>query len=187
MMQHRGQSKAQWSAVLAVTSVLLFQSASARADSPVAGSEVVVHALALVDVPYRYGGRTPAGFDCSGFVGYVFSESLGLALPRRAEDISRIGRTREKADLTPGDLVFFNTLGHRFSHVGIYVGDGQFVHAPARRGRVRIERLGDPYWTARYNGARRVDGGGPAPATSPTAYSVFGAGGDAATDQRITP
>jgi len=186
-MQHRGQSNAQWGAVLAVASLLLLQSAGARTESPEASSEVVVHALGLVDVPYRYGGRTPAGFDCSGFVGYVFSESVGLNLPRRAEDISRLGQTRDERDLTPGDLVFFNTLGRRFSHVGIYIGDGLFVHAPARRGRVRVERLGDPYWTKRYNGARRVDGVVPSQAMSSGVYPVFGAGADADTEFRITP
>lgn len=122
-------------------------------DAP--GSEVVVSALALIGSPYRYGGRTPAGFDCSGFVGYVYGETLGVELPRRSEEMVRAGTELSREALTPGDLVFFNTLGRRYSHVGIFVGEGRFVHAPARGGRVRVERLADPYWSARYNGARR--------------------------------
>jgi len=128
------------------------------ADVTASGAaEVVVSALALLGSPYRYGGRTPAGFDCSGFVGYVYGEALGVTLPRRSEDIVRVGTELSRDALVPGDLVFFNTLGRRYSHVGIYIGDGRFVHAPARGGRVRVERLADPYWSARYNGARRPD------------------------------
>lgn len=127
------------------------------ADVAATGADVVVGALALLGTPYRYGGRTPAGFDCSGFVGYVYGETRGLTLPRRSEDIVRMGAELSRDALAPGDLVFFNTLGRRYSHVGIFIGDGRFVHAPARGGRVRIERLADPYWTARYNGARRPE------------------------------
>lgn len=128
------------------------------ADSGAAvGADVVVSALALLGSPYRYGGRTPAGFDCSGFVGYVYGETLGVTLPRRSEEIGRVGTELKREALVPGDLVFFNTLGRRYSHVGIFIGDGRFVHAPARGGRVRVERLADPYWNARYNGARRPD------------------------------
>lgn len=133
--------------------------ATADATAP-AGADVVVSALALLGSPYRYGGRTPAGFDCSGFVGYVYGETLGVALPRRSEEIVRVGTELHRDALVPGDLVFFNTLGRRYSHVGIFIGDGRFVHAPARGGRVRVERLADPYWSARYNGARRPDAGG---------------------------
>jgi len=134
------------------------QTGAGTADTTApAGADVVVSALALLGSPYRYGGRTPAGFDCSGFVGYVYGETLGLTLPRRSEDIGRVGAELPRDALLPGDLVFFNTLGRRYSHVGIFIGDGRFVHAPARGGRVRVERLTDPYWTARYNGARRPD------------------------------
>jgi len=134
------------------------QAGGGSADAAASGgAEVVVSALALLGSPYRYGGRTPAGFDCSGFVGYVYGETLGLTLPRRSEDIGRVGAELPRDALLPGDLVFFNTLGRRYSHVGIFIGDGRFVHAPARGGRVRVERLTDPYWTARYNGARRPD------------------------------
>jgi len=126
------------------------------ASEPLA-TELVVRALALIDTPYRYGGRTPSGFDCSGFVGHVFSESAGLELPRRSEEMNRLGAAVSQSELEAGDLVFFNTLGRRYSHVGLYLGDDRFVHAPARGGRVRIERMTDAYWRARYNGARRLD------------------------------
>lgn len=119
--------------------------------------DVVVGALALIGSPYRYGGRTPDGFDCSGFVAYVYGATLGVVLPRRSEEMVRVGTVQTREALMPGDLVFFNTLGRRYSHVGIFIGDGRFVHAPARGGRVRVERLSDPYWNARYNGARRPD------------------------------
>jgi len=119
------------------------------------GADVVLQALALLDTPYRYGGRSPDGFDCSGLVSYVYGQATGLVLPRRSEDMSRVGAELERNALAPGDLVFFNTLGRRYSHVGIYIGEGSFIHAPARRGRVRVERL-DAYWLARYNGARRL-------------------------------
>lgn len=121
------------------------------------GADIAVRALAHLGVPYRYGGDDPTrGFDCSGLVRYVFLDALGLALPRRSHEIVRSGFAVERERLQPGDLVFFNTLGRAFSHVGIYVGDGRFVHAPARRGQVRVDGLDDPYWAARFNGARRV-------------------------------
>lgn len=131
--------------------------ALAQPASESLAAELVVRALALIDTPYRYGGRTPSGFDCSGFVGHVFSESAGLALPRRSEEMNRLGAAVSRSELEAGDLVFFNTLGRRYSHVGLYLGDDRFVHAPARGGRVRIERMTDAYWQARYNGARRLD------------------------------
>lgn len=194
-MQGRGESKCQLRAILAVALALSFPATHAQTTAQASGAEIAVRALALVDVPYRYGGRTPAGFDCSGYVGYVYSESAGLALPRRAEDIGRVGAKLERAELAPGDLVFFNTLGRRFSHVGIYVGDGQFVHAPARRGRVRVERLDDSYWRARYNGARRIDGVEPSQVASraassafgPSSVSAFGPAAEEGVELRITP
>lgn len=138
--------------VLALPAAASAQPEPARIDA----ADIVVRALAQLDVPYRYGGRSPAGFDCSGLVGYVVSESAGLILPRRSEDLARIGDPVDRDELAAGDLVFFNTLGRRYSHVGIYLGEGRFVHAPARSGRVRVERLAERYWTARYNGARRI-------------------------------
>lgn len=147
-----------WLSVVALISVGPQHSVAAAetGDAPSLISELVLRALALVNVPYRYGGSTPAGFDCSGFVGYVYGETVGVTLPRRSEEIGRLGNALPRDGLAAGDLVFFNTLGRPYSHVGIYVGDDRFVHAPARRGRVRVERLSEPYWVARYNGARRV-------------------------------
>ena len=121
-------------------------------------AELVLGAIGLIGTPYRHGGERPdSGFDCSGLVRYVARDALGVELPRQAEAISRVGVEVGPRQLRPGDLVFFNTLGRPYSHVGLYVGDGQFVHAPARRGRVRLERLTLPYWAARYDGARRLD------------------------------
>lgn len=147
-----------WLLVIALFSVSPQRAtAAAETDDPSSlNSEFVLRALALVDVPYRYGGRTPAGFDCSGFVGYVYGQTVGVALPRRSEEIGRLGYALSRHALAAGDLVFFNTLGRPYSHVGIYLGDDRFVHAPTRRGRVRVERLSESYWVARYNGARRL-------------------------------
>ncbi len=160
-----------------------------RAQTAVEDSaaDLVLRALALLETPYRPGGRTPTGFDCSGFVGYVFSEAVGVVLPRRSEDIGRIGERLSLNDLAAGDLVFFNTLGRRYSHVGIYIGGDHFVHAPTRGGRVRVERLSDPYWTARYNGARRVDRRSRAPSGFSAAASVGSTTGDIGLDLRVTP
>jgi len=185
-MQGRKESKGGWRACVGLALLLAVHAAPAQPTTD-SGAEIVVHALGLVDVPYRYGGRTPAGFDCSGFVGYVFSQSAGLALPRRADEMGRMGETLAKSDLAPGDLVFFNTLGRGYSHVGIYVGEGQFVHAPARRGRVRVDRLSDPYWTARYNGARRLSGVVSPQVATAAAAPAAGAAGDGLWDSRVTP
>jgi len=126
-------------------------------------AEVVLRALSLLGVNYRFGGNTPdTGLDCSGLVRFVFHETLGMPLPRRSEEISRVGSVIPARDLQPGDLVFFNTLRRAFSHVGIYIGNNQFVHAPATGKSVRIENLGADYWTRRFNGARRLlDGNEP--------------------------
>lgn len=127
------------------------------ATTPSDGAEVVMHALGFLGVPYRMGGDDPArGFDCSGLVRHVFGLALGLDLPRRSESMSERGRSVATETLEPGDLLFFNTLGTPFSHVALYIGEGRFVHAPARGGQVRIESMQLPYWRARYNGARRL-------------------------------
>jgi cell wall-associated NlpC family hydrolase len=112
-------------------------------------------ALGLTGTPYRTGGTSPAGFDCSGFVWYVFDRQ-GVELPRTVAAQFHAGRAVRRARLQPGDLVFFDTEGRPASHVGILVGDDEFVHAPSSRGRVRVERLTSPYWARRYVGARRV-------------------------------
>jgi hypothetical protein len=122
-----------------------------------AGAEVVLRALSLLGVNYRFGGNTPdSGLDCSGLVRFVFHETLGMPLPRRSEDISRVGNVISTRELQPGDLVFFNTLRRAFSHVGIYIGNNQFVHAPATGKSIRVESLASDYWVRRFNGARRI-------------------------------
>jgi len=121
--------------------------------------ELVMRALSLIGANYHRGGESPeSGFDCSGLVRHVFREALGLKLPRTSRDISRLGTDVSNADLKPGDLVFFNTLRRGFSHVGIYLGDNRFVHAPASGGEVRVEDMRVNYWARRFNGARRIAG-----------------------------
>lgn len=115
-------------------------------------------ALSYIGVRYRYGGNTPErGFDCSGLVRWVYNRTWGVMLPRRANEIAKVGTEVPKEQLKPGDLVFFNTLRRAFSHVGIYLGDGEFLHAPRRGAKVRVEKLDDAYWAKRWNGARRLD------------------------------
>lgn len=114
-------------------------------------------ALGLVGIRYRRGGSSvETGFDCSGYVGYVFREHLGLELPRTTYEIARLGSKIVPEDLKPGDLVFFNTMRHAFSHVGIYLGDNRFVHSPRPGKAVRVEDMRESYWIRRYNGARRL-------------------------------
>ena len=133
----------------------LSQDAMANAGS----AELVLNAISLVGVPYRFGGSDPAtGLDCSGLVHFVVRNVLGVQLPRQSEAMSQTGISVQRQQLQPGDLVFFNTLGRPFSHVGVYLGDEQFVHAPALRGRVRVETMTQTYWARRYSGARRLDG-----------------------------
>lgn len=125
-----------------------------------AASELVLSAMNFLGVPYRRGGNTAdEGFDCSGFTRHIFENSLGLVLPRRADDQASAPGVLpiRREELKPGDLVFFNTLRRTFSHVGIYVGDGKFIHAPRPGGAVRIEDLRVAYWSHRFTGARRVD------------------------------
>jgi cell wall-associated NlpC family hydrolase len=116
-------------------------------------------ALDLVGIRYRRGGTSEeTGFDCSGFVGYVFKEKLGLLLPRTSREISKVGEEVPKSELEPGDLVFFKTMRQTFSHVGIYLGNNQFVHAPRTGQSIRVEDMRQSYWARRYNGARRIEG-----------------------------
>jgi cell wall-associated NlpC family hydrolase len=117
-----------------------------------------MRALAQLGVRYRFGGNSPeTGFDCSGFVRWVFRDHDTLALPRSSHDMARFDAPSvDPAALAPGDLVFFRIRGNRVSHVGIYIGDGRFVHAPSRGGAVRVDRLDDRYWKRRWAGAKRV-------------------------------
>ena len=116
---------------------------------------VISLALSLQGTPYRNGGSDPSGFDCSGFVQWVFAQR-GLALPREVKDQYRVGSEIDNDDILPGDLVFFETISSGASHVGIALGGGEFVHAPSSRGVVRIERYTSRYWADRWVGARRV-------------------------------
>jgi cell wall-associated NlpC family hydrolase len=135
-------------------------------------SELVLRAMTLLGINYKFGGNTPeTGFDCSGFVRYVFKEAFGLALPRRAEEISQKGQRIGVEQLVPGDLVFFNTLKRTFSHVGIYIGNNQFVHAPSSGGTVKVENIDKSYWQTRFDGARRLITG-EAPASASTSTSA---------------
>lgn len=123
-------------------------------------SELVMQAMNFLGVPYRRGGNTvEQGFDCSGFTRFVFENSLGLVLPRRADEQAQVGSllSVKREELKPGDLVFFNTMRRAFSHVGIYVGEGKFIHAPRSGGEVRVEDMRQAYWAKRFNGARRAD------------------------------
>jgi len=120
-------------------------------------NDLVMYALSLADTPYRYGGNSAeGGFDCSGYVGHVFKHELNISLPRTSREISRIGDPIEQSELRPGDLVFYNTLRQPFSHVGIYIGDGKFVHSPKSGDRIRVEPMHYAYWKSRFNGARRI-------------------------------
>ena len=120
-------------------------------------SDLVVTAMGFLGVPYRRGGTSAeTGFDCSGFVRNIYQQSLGLLLPRQASEQAASTEKIDKKDLQPGDLVFFNTMRRAFSHVGIYVGDGKFIHSPRSGGKVRVEDMQESYWQKRFNGARRV-------------------------------
>lgn len=120
--------------------------------------EVLMQALSLTGIQYKYGGKSPdTGFDCSGFVRYVFSQATKITLPPTARAISQMGKTVKKEELQPGDLVFFNTLKSAFSHVGIYMGNNKFIHSPSSGGKVRVENMDNTYWKKRFNGAQRIE------------------------------
>jgi cell wall-associated NlpC family hydrolase len=147
---------------LLLLALLLGACSSVKKDARPAGSHapsgsLTSYALSLVGVPYKYGGNSPdTGFDCSGFVGHVYKRSLGISLPRSAPQISRQGQPVKLAQLREDDLVFYNTNHQAFSHVGIYLGDDRFIHAPSSGGSVRIENMSMDYWQKHYDGARRI-------------------------------
>jgi cell wall-associated NlpC family hydrolase len=133
-------------------------------------SELVVNAMGFMGVPYKRGGSSAeSGFDCSGFVRAMYQQTVGLVLPRKAEQQAAATEKIEKRDLVPGDLVFFNTMRRTFSHVGIYIGDGKFIHSPKPGAEVRVENMGESYWSRRFDGARRVS-----PEVSPVAQKAAG-------------
>ena len=121
-------------------------------------SGLVVNAMGFLGVPYKRGGNSAeTGFDCSGFVRAIYGQTLGLILPRRADQQAAATQVIDKKELQPGDLVFFNTMRRSFSHVGIYVGDNKFIHSPRSGAQVRVEDMSISYWARRFNGARRID------------------------------
>ena len=118
----------------------------------------LIHALQALGVKYRYGGRTPeTGFDCSGLIAHVFERAWGIVLPASTAALSKVGAAVKLKELQPGDLVFYNTRNRPYSHVGIYIGDGRFLHAPRPGAYVRVESAETGYWRARFSGARRRD------------------------------
>ena len=146
-----------------------------RQSVGVHASELVFTAMGFLGAPYRRGGSTAeTGFDCSGFVKSMYEQTVGLVLPRKASQQAAATQKIDRADLQPGDLVFFNTMRHAFSHVGIYIGEGKFIHSPKPGSEVRVEDMGLAYWKRRFDGARRVPGAAEAataqaaPATAPT-------------------
>ena len=151
-------------AAFAVVSSAHAQSlASSAADAAgkvwTGAQDVAAYALGLLGVNYKFGGNSPeTGLDCSGLVRYVFQEVTGVSLPRTAKEMSGLGSKVTIADLKPGDLVFFNTRRFAFSHVGIYLGDNRFVHAPRRGREVTVASLDQAYWQKHFNGARRLVG-----------------------------
>ncbi|WP_341678936.1 C40 family peptidase [Niveibacterium sp. SC-1] len=152
----------------APTEVVASPEAALPAPAPAAdqgGVEQLMSAgLQYLGIRYRFGGTTPeSGFDCSGLVRRVFSDALGLDLPRTAKEIAQRGEQVKRSELKPGDLVFFKTMRQTFSHVGIYLGDNQFLHSPSAGGKVRVESMDSDYWRARFKGARRLLEGDNAP------------------------
>ncbi|QWD91201.1 C40 family peptidase [Polynucleobacter sp. MWH-Braz-FAM2G] len=128
-----------------------------KQDTSVGTEDISIAAVGLVDVPYRFGGNTPkGGFDCSGLIVYVYNKAAGIKLPRTIQQMSSKGRSVENEPPAPGDLVFFNTTGEKYSHAGIYVGQGRFVHAPSAGGTVRLDYITTPYWAAKFTEARRI-------------------------------
>jgi cell wall-associated NlpC family hydrolase len=120
-------------------------------------SQLVSNAMGFLGVRYRRGGtNSETGFDCSGFVRAIFEQTAGLVLPRRANEQAAASEKIERVDLQPGDLVFFNTMRKAFSHVGIYVGEGKFIHSPKPGAKVRVESMSISYWARRFDGARRI-------------------------------
>lgn len=121
--------------------------------------DIAIYALGMIGVNYKWGGNTPdGGLDCSGLVRYVFQQVTGVTLPRTSREMGRMGEKVAMKDLMPGDLVFFNTRRFAYSHVGIYLGDNRFIHAPNRGSEVEIVQITDAYWRKHFNGARRLVG-----------------------------
>lgn len=119
--------------------------------------EITSEALSALGIKYRYGGNSPStGMDCSGFVKYVFEKAWGKNLPRTTGEQFHVGEKIAKTELQPGDMVFFKTIRNRISHVGIYLGNNEFIHAPRRGEKIRVESINENYWDKRFTGARRI-------------------------------
>ena len=165
-MDHQVCSRRGWGQWLGCLALTAFAGCATRPgpgpralNASRSGSDIALFALSLLDMPYVSGGRGPAtGFDCSGLVSHVYLQAAGIRLQGSAASMARAARPVNPADLTAGDLVFFNTLGYSFSHVGIYVGDGRFVHASNPRTGVRTDRLDNRYYAARFEAAKTVLG-----------------------------
>ena len=123
-----------------------------RADA----DELISNAMGFIGVAYRFGGTSPTGFDCSGFMQYVFRKAFAVSLPRTSAAQASVGTYVSRSELRPGDMVFFRTHGSRISHVGMYIGNDRFIHAPRTGKRIEITSLSSKYWNARYATARRV-------------------------------
>ncbi|NHR04303.1 C40 family peptidase [Chromobacterium haemolyticum] len=120
--------------------------------------DLLLQAMSLLGVAYRFGGNSPEnGLDCSGFIRYVFQKSLKVNLPRTSAEMARVGKSINRSELVPGDLVFFNTRGFSYSHVGMYMGNGKFIHAPRTGKNIEVANINQSYWNGRFNGARRVN------------------------------
>jgi cell wall-associated NlpC family hydrolase len=147
--------------LLIMCAFMAIAAAPARAHgSEAAGYRALAahEAMIKVGTKYRYGGSSPeTGFDCSGLVAHVFERTWGITVPRTTDEQRSLGRAVKRTELQAGDLVFYNTRGRPFSHVGIYLGDGHFVHAPRPGAKVRVESIDTSYWRVRFNGARRLD------------------------------
>ena len=122
-----------------------------------AGREILMYTLGLLDLDYKFGGGNPeAGLDCSGMVSYIYQNAVGVKLPHNAAQIAGLARPVSNSQMQVGDLVFFNTMNRSFSHMGIYIGDSKFVHAPRTNSTIRVDRLDNSYFSARYEGARTL-------------------------------
>jgi cell wall-associated NlpC family hydrolase len=132
--------------------------ASSQAQGAGRAQSVLARAFALLGTPYRWGGTSTEGFDCSGLVGYVFRNALGIELPRVSRDMAQTGAAVERSQLNAGDLVFFSTHSRGVDHVGIYIGEGKFLHAPRTGRDVTVSNLDTGYWSGKFIQARRVAG-----------------------------
>lgn len=138
--------------------VLDYEALLAAPDMPVTDTRqrLVDTAKSFLGTPSKRGGKTPEGFDCTGYIFYVYQQGADITLPRKSHDQVQFGKMISPVDLQPGDLIYFSVTGSRSLHLGLYLGEGDFIHAPSTRGAIRIESLGSPEWRTRFLGARRV-------------------------------